>query len=336
MGISWIKHDLNIKSKPEFSAILRKYGGEAGYVYWGILEYMAVQDNGRIDVKGYTYDMLADDFHVNADALKKIVDDLVLYGLISSNENKTELWSESVLEDIELYKRKARKGRKGAEARWGGKQENETDHPNDAPSICSKLIPEGYAHTSHTSDTSQDNNHSDHKDENTSQNVTVHNTFAGYFDAFSRHFFNKPYMMIDSANKRSIEQLVDKYGVASVASVMYQTMAKDRQEDEEYKVKNPMAFLTSLLKEINGEIQYPMIGEPPENIEALIDSFNHEEMESYERLLKEYDKDMLHIALQIAARYAETNLFGYARRVLEDWRMQGIRTPEKYAESIKR
>jgi hypothetical protein len=38
-----------------------------------------------------TDDMLADDFHVNADALKKIVDDLVLYGLISNNENKTEL-----------------------------------------------------------------------------------------------------------------------------------------------------------------------------------------------------------------------------------------------------
>jgi hypothetical protein len=28
-----------------------------------------------------------------------------------------------VLEDIELYKRKARKGRNGAEARWGGKHD---------------------------------------------------------------------------------------------------------------------------------------------------------------------------------------------------------------------
>jgi DnaD/phage-associated family protein len=77
-----------------------------------------------------------------------------------------------------------------------------------------------------------------------------------------------------------------------------------------------------------------LIDDPPENIEELIGGFSSEDMESYERLLKEYDKEMLHLALLVAAENAETNLFGYTRRVLDDWRMRRITTPEKARQEI--
>jgi DnaD/phage-associated family protein len=171
----------------------------------------------------------------------------------------------------------------------------------------------------------------------TSQDITPYQNYDRYFDAFSRHFFNKPYEMLDNSNKRSIDQLADKYGSGIVASMLYQTMARDRHADKDDKLQNPIAYLTALLKEINDdEIQYPMIDDPPENVEALIDGFDYEDMESYEYLLREHEKDMVHLALQVAVKNATTNLFGYTRRVLDDWRMRHITTPEKVHHEITR
>ncbi len=341
MGISWIKLDLSVRSKPEFRAILRKHGVEGGHTYWEILQYMAGQDDGIIHVKNYTYDLLADDFHVNADALKNIVDDLVLYGLISSNDDKSALWCESVLDDIDQYNTRVNKATNAAKERWKDKKKEETDQlSDDATSTCPEDMPQAYAHTSHTSHTSnrsQDIDNSDYitSQETTSQDITDYQTYDGYFDAFSMHFFNKQYEMLDDVNKRAIEQLVDKYGIGSVASKMYETVTKDRHAYEGFEVKNPIGFLTALLKDIDDdEINYPLIDDPPENIEELIGGFSSEDMESYERLLKEHDKEMLHLALLVAAENAETNLFGYTRRVLEDWRMRRITTPEKVHQEI--
>ncbi len=127
MGISWIKLDLSVRSKPEFRAILRKHGVEGGHTYWEILQYMAIQDDGIIHVKNYTYDMLADEFCIDVDTIEEIINDLLLYGLISSNDDKTELWSESVLDDIEAYDKRVNKAKKAADARWP---------KEDATSIC--------------------------------------------------------------------------------------------------------------------------------------------------------------------------------------------------------
>lgn len=331
MGISWIKLDLSVRSKPEFRAILRKHGVEGGHTYWEILQYMAIQDDGIIHVKNYTYDMLADEFCIDVDTIEEIINDLLLYGLISSNDDKTELWSESVLDDIEAYDKRVNKAKKAADARWP---------KEDATSICPKDMPQEYANTSdtsHTSNRSQDIDHSDDStsQETTSQDITDYQTYERYFDAFSMHFFNKQYEMLDDVNKRAIEQLVDKYWIGNVASKMYETVTKDRHAYEGFKVNNPIGFLTALLKDIDDdEINYPLIDDPPENIEELIGGFSSEDMESYERLLKEYDKEMLHLALLVAAENAETNLFGYTRRVLEDWRMRRITTPEKVHQEI--
>lgn len=331
MGISWIKLDLSVRSKPEFRAILRKHGVEGGHTYWEILQYMAIQDDGIIHVKNYTYDMLADEFCIDVDTIEEIINDLLLYGLISSNDDKTELWSESVLDDIEAYDKRVNKAKKAADARWP---------KEDATSICPEDIPQGYANTSHTSHTKHSLQNSDNSDyitsqETTSQDITDYQTYKGYFDAFSMHFFNKQYEMLDDVNKRAIEQLVDKYWIGNVASKMYETVTKDRHAYEGFEVKNPIGFLTALLKDIDDdEINYPLIDDPPENIEELIGGFSSEDMESYERLLKEYDKEMLHLAFLVAAENAETNLFGYTRRVLDDWRMRRITTPEKARQEI--
>ncbi|MGI6617739.1 MAG: Lin1244/Lin1753 domain-containing protein [Saccharofermentanales bacterium] len=333
MGFSWIKHDLKIKGDPELQTIIRRYG-IAGYgVYWALLEYMAIQDKGIVEVKHYTYDMLADFFCVEKDTFRAIIDEFLNYGLISSNDERTVLWSDSVLADLEVYERNASKSRKGAEARWHKEKQEETDRADDAhaPSICSEDIPEGYAITSQVSHTSDTSNHKDHKDERTSQDIT-HETFEAYFDDYSMHFFNKPYNELDKGNKLPIELLVDKYGIVDVGSMMYETMNADQSAgDEEYRVCNPIAFLTALLKEINDEEnQHPIIDDPPENVEALIEDFDRDDKESYARLLMKYDEKMIRLALQFAATRAETNLLGYTRRVLEDWRMRGITTPEKY------
>lgn len=335
MAISWIKLDLNVRNKPEYKSILRKYGIEGGYTYWEILQYMAGKEDGIIRVKNYTYDMLADEFCIDADTFRSLIHDFILFELISSNDDKTELWSESVLDDIDQYNTRVNKATNAAKKRWKGRRKDENDQlSDDATSICPEDMPQEDAHTSHTPNTSNRSQDIDHSDYNTSQNITLKKSYNEYFDVFTRHFFNKPYEMLDNGNKRSIEQLVNKYEIGNVATMMYQTVNTDRHTCD---VQSPMAYLTSLLKEINDdEIQYSLIDDPPENIEELIDSFSREDMESYERLLKEYDKEMLHLALQVAAENAETNLFGYARRVLEDWRMRGIRTPEKAQESMKR
>ncbi len=75
--MKWFMHDSDAHDDLKLRKVIRKYGMEGYGVFWMILEHLAAEGNGGIDLKKYSVNHLAEDFKVNETRFKGI---LALFG----------------------------------------------------------------------------------------------------------------------------------------------------------------------------------------------------------------------------------------------------------------
>lgn len=116
MSASYFSHDSNARNSKKLLRLRQRHGA-AGYgVYFMILERLRDEEGYRSDAD---YDMIAFDLHVEPELIRSVVEDFSLFEL---SEDGTTFHSCGFDERMEIKDQKSTAGKKGAEARWGNKE----------------------------------------------------------------------------------------------------------------------------------------------------------------------------------------------------------------------
>jgi len=164
MTSSYFSHDSNARNSKKLLRLRKKHGA-AGYgVYFMLIEKLMETDERMLDLD---YDMLAFDLRVKKDFIKSVVENFGLFefrvGKVVMNSDELQMnsdelqsakfFSSGLQERMELSKKRAEAGRRGAEKRWettpqlpqDNIQDNIDDMANNGKSIASQMANEDFA-----------------------------------------------------------------------------------------------------------------------------------------------------------------------------------------------
>ena len=118
---NYFSHDANARNDAKILNLRMALGAEGYGIYFMILERMR-EDENYMSVKDYN--MLAFDLRVDASKVKKVVEE---FGLFVFTEDGKYFYSDSFLRRMNVKDEKRRKrseaGKRGAEQRWGDKDD---------------------------------------------------------------------------------------------------------------------------------------------------------------------------------------------------------------------
>ena len=118
---NYFSHDANARNDAKIVNLRMALGAEGYGIYFMLLERMR-EDANYMSVKDYN--MLAFDLRVDASKVKKVVEE---FGLFVFTEDGKYFYSDSFLRRMnvkdEKRRRRSEAGRRGAEQRWGDKDD---------------------------------------------------------------------------------------------------------------------------------------------------------------------------------------------------------------------
>lgn len=118
---NYFSHDANARNDAKIVNLRMALGAEGYGIYFMLLERMR-EDANYMSVKDYN--MLAFDLRVDASKVKKVVEE---FGLFVFTEDGKYFYSDSFLRRMnvkdEKRRRRSEAGRRGAEQRWGDKED---------------------------------------------------------------------------------------------------------------------------------------------------------------------------------------------------------------------
>lgn len=120
---SYFSHDSNARNSDKLINVRMTLGAEGYGVYFMIIERLR-EEQDYTSIKDYN--VIAFDLRVSTSVVKKVVED---FGLFAFTENGERFYSESFLRRMnikdETSKKLSEAGKKGAEKRWGNKNNSE-------------------------------------------------------------------------------------------------------------------------------------------------------------------------------------------------------------------
>lgn len=120
---NYFSHDANARNDAKIVNLRMALGAEGYGIYFMLLERMR-EDANYMSVKDYN--MVAFDLRVDASKVKKVVEE---FGLFVFTEDGKYFYSDSFLRRMNMKDEKRRRrseaGRRGAEQRWGDKDDEE-------------------------------------------------------------------------------------------------------------------------------------------------------------------------------------------------------------------
>lgn len=120
---NYFSHDANARNDAKIVNLRMALGAEGYGIYFMLLERMR-EDANYMSVKDYN--MVAFDLRVDASKVKKVVEE---FGLFVFTEDGKYFYSDSFLRRMNMKDEKRRRrseaGRRGAEQRWGDKEDEE-------------------------------------------------------------------------------------------------------------------------------------------------------------------------------------------------------------------
>lgn len=118
---NYFSHDANARNDAKIVNLRMALGAEGYGIYFMLLERMR-EDANYMSVKDYN--MLAFDLRVDTSKVKKVVEE---FGLFVFTEDGKYFYSDSFLRRMnvkdEKRRRRSQAGRRGAEQRWGDKED---------------------------------------------------------------------------------------------------------------------------------------------------------------------------------------------------------------------
>lgn len=164
MTSSYFSHDSNARNSKKLLRLRKKHGA-AGYgVYFMLIEKLMETDERMLDLD---YDMLAFDLRVKKDFIKSVVENFDLFefkvGKVQMNSDELQMnsdelqtakfFSSGLQERMELSKKRAEAGRRGAIRRWkttsqtpqADTQDESDDMANDDKSIANQMANNDFA-----------------------------------------------------------------------------------------------------------------------------------------------------------------------------------------------
>lgn len=112
----WFKHDNNARNDEKILELRANFGAEGYGVFWMIVETMAEDENGIIQLKNMGGLSLG--YGVAKARLCDIINGAIELGLFKESEGK--IFSNRMLKHKEFRKELSEDGKKGADKRWGG------------------------------------------------------------------------------------------------------------------------------------------------------------------------------------------------------------------------
>lgn len=132
-GRSFTSHDANARNSKKMLNMRSQNDGmkaAAIYgVYWMLVETLRESENYEYPTN---YRALAFDFRVDEALVKEVVED---YGFFDLSEDRSTFRSHGLDERMDIMDSKSAAGRKGAEARWGKKDENGSEMAQNGTSM---------------------------------------------------------------------------------------------------------------------------------------------------------------------------------------------------------
>lgn len=130
---NWLKHNIDSRLEPKFSALMSKFGPEGYGVYWIIIEEMYRSDDMRLKIDGCPHNLLSCAWNIDPKKLDEIIGFCVMIGLFGQREDYIFNVDVAVqkckrikkLDDILDLKREA--GRKGGLARVSKLKESQAE-----------------------------------------------------------------------------------------------------------------------------------------------------------------------------------------------------------------
>lgn len=132
----YFSHDSNARNDPKILAMRSVYGSEGYGWYWMIVEILREQDNFKLPLTKYTYDVLAMQTQCERSKIEQFMNDCFKEfidenGGLFSTDGKM-IWSNSLIRRMEALENRRAKAKLAAEKRW----ERKTKNANAMPMQC--------------------------------------------------------------------------------------------------------------------------------------------------------------------------------------------------------
>ena len=106
----WFSHDSDAHDDIKLRRVLRKYGPEGYGLFWLLIEILAKEGNGGIDVKRYPLSDLAADFYTDTAKLQRCLNLMVEEGLFCGDKLKAGLlYSPSLERRADTYTKRTKR-----------------------------------------------------------------------------------------------------------------------------------------------------------------------------------------------------------------------------------
>jgi hypothetical protein len=106
----WFSHDTDAHDDIKLRRVLRKFGPEGYGLFWLLIEILAKEGNGGIDIKRYPIADLAGDFYTDPLILQKVIDLMVEEGLFDGEKLKRGfIYSPSLENRADTYTKRTKR-----------------------------------------------------------------------------------------------------------------------------------------------------------------------------------------------------------------------------------
>jgi hypothetical protein len=116
----WFGHDANVRRDPKILAMRTVYGAKGYGWYWILVEMMRENADYKVNIGGkYSHDVLATEMDCTKEEAAKFVEDCISEFQLFQSDG-VNMWSDYLMERMEVMEGKSKKGRRAAGVRWHG------------------------------------------------------------------------------------------------------------------------------------------------------------------------------------------------------------------------
>lgn len=130
--MQYFDHDTDAATDPKVMQLRLECGGAAVDAYWYLVEQMHRDERPICISNASAMRVHCHTLCTDCETLEKWIETMIFIGLLDTDENDENIYSERTMENIEKYQAKQEKARSAAESRWGNANAKQTHSKRNA------------------------------------------------------------------------------------------------------------------------------------------------------------------------------------------------------------